>query len=179
MTKVTLFALPTSYLNLHYSSFYRLSYYNRLWEGRCCPDICQTWRIWVNDLIYTLRLAIEHLIDEEILILIIDNTFLIRSGCPAEYQASASATVLCVMWVELTELEQNVGTIPQNGLGYIPITCQFSQYEGRFSDLFLMYNNNIIKDQGPRNMKVKIVMMKYFLLRLGRTLLSLVQDTTL
>ena len=60
-------------------------------------------------------------------------------GCPAEYQASASATVLCVMWVELTELEQNVGTIPQNGLGYIPISCQFSQYEGKYLFLSLSF----------------------------------------
>ena len=53
------------------------------------------------------------------------------SDCPAEYQSSSSAAVLCVMWVELAELEQSVGTIPQNGLGYIPVTCQFSEFESK------------------------------------------------
>ena len=53
------------------------------------------------------------------------------SDCPAEYQSSSSAAVLCVMWVELAELEQSVGTIPQNGQGYIPVTCQFSDFESK------------------------------------------------
>ena len=53
------------------------------------------------------------------------------SDCPADYQSSSSAAVLCVMWVELAELEQSVGSIPQNGLGYIPVTCQFSDYDSK------------------------------------------------
>ena len=59
-------------------------------------------------------------------------------GCPAKYQSSSNAMVLCVMWVELNELEQNVGSIPQNGLGYIPVTCQFSQYQGRMTQYELI-----------------------------------------
>ena len=55
--------------------------------------------------------------------------------CPAQYQSSVSASVLCVMWVELAELEQNVGTIPQNGLGFIPITCQFTDFESKINFL--------------------------------------------
>ena len=53
--------------------------------------------------------------------------------CPAEYHGTSTAAVLCVMWVELSELEQSVGTIPQSGLGYIPVTCQFRDHESMLS----------------------------------------------
>ena len=56
--------------------------------------------------------------------------------CPAEYQLSSSAAVLCVMWVQLSQLETAVGTVPQNALGYIPVTCQFSEFE---SKIFIFY----------------------------------------
>ena len=51
--------------------------------------------------------------------------------CPAEYKLSSSAAVLCVMWVQLAQLETAVGTVPQNGFGYIPVTCQFSDFDSK------------------------------------------------
>ena len=57
-------------------------------------------------------------------------------GCPAEYHASTSAMVLCVMWVELAELENAVGTIPQNGqIAVYNIMCFFLLKIGQKSNI--------------------------------------------
>ena len=60
--------------------------------------------------------------------------------CPAEYKVSSSAAVLCVMWIQLSQLETAVGTAPQNAFGFIPVTCQFSQFEST-SNILKLFNS--------------------------------------